>query len=81
MKKFGEQAVETVRSAYGVDWIRDLKGLIGLDGAPSSPRQVLKLLEEGITLKPSNNTESGIAEACDAQLVTSFDNSPYAREV
>ena len=81
LREYGEQAERTVRRAYGVDWIRDLGGLVGFDAAPSSPREVLKSLEEGITLKPSNEAKSEFAEVCDAQLVQSFNDRPYAREV
>ncbi|WP_348236157.1 MotA/TolQ/ExbB proton channel family protein [Vibrio parahaemolyticus] len=81
LREYGKQATETIRRAYGVNWIRDLSGLIGLDGAPSSPREVLKSLEEGITLKPIGGNTPEIAVACDAQLMSNFDNHPYAREV
>ncbi|WP_417517937.1 MotA/TolQ/ExbB proton channel family protein [Marinobacter sp.] len=79
---YGHQATKKVRQAYGMDWVRDLGGLIGLDGAPSSPRELLKSLEQGTTLKPIKEGMSvGIEETCNAQLVASFDQNPYAREV
>lgn len=81
LREYGDQAAEAVRRAYGVNWVRDLGGLVGLDGTPSSPREVLKSLEEGITLQPGGDMPLETATVCDAQLVSSFDKHPYAREV
>ncbi|MEW8623022.1 MAG: MotA/TolQ/ExbB proton channel family protein [Candidatus Thiodiazotropha endolucinida] len=59
---YKEVAENEIERGFGVNWLRDLRGLVGLDGSPSSPRQVVNALEMGPDEKASSECQTQIKD-------------------